>query len=178
MSSTNYHRPAESQDGKHDVRTVTFELDPVWNLWPAGEMERDWLMFCSSPFPVAMGIVLPGNCLRPFFDCFGSVASLRWPCLLLLISRCSFRTKTLSPCKMNNNYTKIMGKRQASCTRSISKQQAAFPGKTKLPLSIMKSQLRRYNNAAVKNCFPAGDPAVFGRWECSTPFRSGDRDLF
>lgn len=27
-------------------------------------------MFCSSPFP-AMGIALPGNCLWPFFDCFG-----------------------------------------------------------------------------------------------------------
>lgn len=29
MSSINYHRPAESQGGKQDVRTVTFEPDPV-----------------------------------------------------------------------------------------------------------------------------------------------------
>lgn len=28
-------------------------------------------MVSSSPFPVAMGIALPGNCLWPFFDCFG-----------------------------------------------------------------------------------------------------------
>lgn len=128
----------------------------------SGQLERwsrDRLMFCSSPFPVAMGIVLPGNCPRPFFDCFGSVANLRWPCLLLLISRCSFRTNRLSPCKMSNNYIKIIGKGQASRSQSISKQQAAFPGKTKLPLSIMNSRLRRYNNAAVKNCFPCRWPS-------------------
>lgn len=115
---------------KHDVRTVTFEPDPVWNLWPAGEMSRDWLMFSSSPFPVATGIVLPGNCLWPFFDCFGSVANLRWPCLLSLISRCSFRTKRLTPCKMNENYIKVI--RKASCSRCISK--LPFPGKRKLRL--------------------------------------------
>lgn len=45
-----------------------------------------WLMFCSTPLPAVRGIVLPGNCLRPFVDCFGSVVNLRWPCLLLFIS--------------------------------------------------------------------------------------------
>lgn len=157
------HRVANTMSGRSRLNRTQCETSGQLERW-----SRDWLMFCSSPFPVAMGIVLPGNCLRPFFDCFGSVANLRWPCLLLLISRCSSRTKHLSPCKMNSNYINIMGKGQASCSRSISKQQATFPGKTKLPLSIMKimkSRLRRYNNAA-------GDPAVFGSWECLTPFCS------
>lgn len=42
-------------------------------------------MFCSTPLPAVIGIVLPGNCRRPFVDCFGSVLNLRWPCLLLFL---------------------------------------------------------------------------------------------
>lgn len=65
---------------------------------------RKWLMFCATPLPAVIGIVLPGNRLRPFVDCFGSVVNLRWPCLLLFISwylfTWGFKSRSLCLCQI------------------------------------------------------------------------------
>lgn len=62
-----------------------------------------WLMFCSTPLPAVIGIVLPGNSLRPVIDCFGSMANLGWP-FLLLFSRVSAQMgfpASINDCKNN-----------------------------------------------------------------------------
>lgn len=65
---------------------------------------QKWLMFCVTPLPAVIGIVLPGNRLRPFVDCFGSVVNLRWPCLLLFIScylfTWGFKSRSLRLCRI------------------------------------------------------------------------------
>lgn len=65
---------------------------------------RKWLMFCATPLPAVIGIVLPGNRLRPFVDCFGSVVNPRWPCLLLFISwylfTWGFKSRSLRLCQI------------------------------------------------------------------------------
>lgn len=136
-------------------------------------------MFCSAPLPAAKGIVLPGNCLRPFFDCFGTVANLRWPCLLSFISmyllRWKFNNRSLSPCKTDKNkehshnsmQTQTEGRHHFNVRFLFLHQAPVSPYKDKQSLLIIKWCRCCYNQQSkMQDFFTLDELAILHRNQC------------